>query len=163
MITNYLAQANCTVNGQPASCGQAGGILAAIGVFIFIFWIIGIANFVFWLISLIHIIKHEDIPNRTMWIVLILLVPFADLVYFFGPRRKYNKGGGMPSMPPQGPPAGNMNPTAPIVPTAPISPAMPPTPSVMPPSAPTVAPQPPVSPQPPVPPQEQGPTNTNTL
>jgi hypothetical protein len=93
-MINQFAQStsSCTVNGKPVDCGD---FLGAIGAFVlwFVLFII-IFSFIcltFWLLSLIHLIENEDVEERTVWLVLVLLVPFAQFVYYFGPRRTYEK------------------------------------------------------------------------
>lgn len=138
---NLLAQSTYQAPATPVQLGLFAGISLVWVIFL-------IVNFVFWVLSLIHLFRHENVPNRIMWITLVIIVPLADFVYFFGPRRKYNKGGGMPSMQPQVSTGSNMSSTAPVPPTAPVSPNLPPSP----PST------PPVTPQPPAPSKDQGQT-----
>jgi len=88
---HLVAQAaTCTVNGEPADCGKAGAI--ALAILIPLFLIFAVCA-VFWIITLIHALKHPDVPNRTLWIVLhfILLGPLAGPVYFFAVKRPYDK------------------------------------------------------------------------
>ncbi len=88
-----LAQAtttsSCTVNGEPCTADQAAGL----GIFFLVFAVFGLAFFVVWVITLIHLIKHEDVPNRTLWLVLHFIgAPFlASLIYFFVVKRPYDK------------------------------------------------------------------------
>jgi hypothetical protein len=98
MFLQNFAQstADCTVNGQAVDCGEAaqaaGGILAGVGIFMVVIIVFGIINFVIWVLSLIHLIQNEDVDNRILWIVLVLLVPIANFVYYFG-FRKHKKPG----------------------------------------------------------------------
>src|ERR1700722_6199306 len=95
MILNYLADrmatATCTLNGQPTSCKDAAGAIAGVGLFFVLFIIFCIVSTIFWIISLVHVLTHEDVNDRVLWIVVIIFVPFGAWVYFFGPRRKYKK------------------------------------------------------------------------
>lgn len=98
MILQNFAQVTgeCTVNGQPVDCGEAaeaaGGILAGLGIFMIFIFAFGLFSFVIWLLSIIHLIQHEDVENRILWIVLVLLVPLANFIYFFGFRNKREGG-----------------------------------------------------------------------
>jgi hypothetical protein len=95
LFITQLAQAaetsgGCYVNGEPASCAQAGGIVAA--VMIPMFLVFAVLS-VFWIISLIHLIKHADVPNRAVWLILhfVGLGPLAGIIYFFAVKRPYDK------------------------------------------------------------------------
>ena len=89
LLAQAVGEANCTIDGEPADCGDVAGILGAIFIPIML---IGIVGFVFWLISLIHVIKNDDVENRVMWIVLLIVLGgLAGIIYFFTVRRKYNK------------------------------------------------------------------------
>ena len=122
MLNNTLqtfaqSSAQCTVNGEPVDCGDAG---KAIGGIFLIMLIFGLINLVFFLIAIIHLIKHSDVPDRTLWIILSIFIPFAAWVYVFGPRRNYNKKGGSAqtasTQNPVGSPSPNQwqNPAAPV-------------------------------------------------
>ncbi|MEA3357307.1 MAG: PLDc N-terminal domain-containing protein [Patescibacteria group bacterium] len=68
-----------------AGLGILGGVMGlVIGGCAFI---IGIANFVVWVISLIHAIQHAPSDQKTLWILLIVFIPFANWVYFFTKRK----------------------------------------------------------------------------
>lgn len=78
------------------TAGAAVGL--GIGLFMLFFWVIimgtAIAGLVLWLISLIHVLQHNDVKDRTMWILIILLVgTIGGVIYFFAVRRPYDKGG----------------------------------------------------------------------
>lgn len=95
-LQNFAQSAGeCTVNGQPVDCGEAaqaaGGILAGFGIFMLLFFVFGIFSTIIWILSLIHLIQHEDVENRMVWILLVFLVPLANFVYYFGFRNKYEK------------------------------------------------------------------------
>ncbi|MFI5270712.1 MAG: PLDc N-terminal domain-containing protein [Candidatus Saccharimonadales bacterium] len=136
LLSHIATQSTCTLNGQATSCGNVtkavGGIF---GIFFLIFifiTIFSIIHLIFWIISLIHVIQHEDIKDRTVWIIVILLLPLGAIVYFFAVYLPYGKThkaqvyaqAGSPQTPPY---------------TAPAPPAVPPTPpqpEVTPPSQP---------------------------
>ena len=91
LLTNF-AQSN---SGGDAAATAAG---LGIGLFFMLFWLalvgLGIASFVIWLISLIHVLPHSDVKDRTMWILILLLVGnIGGLIYFFVVKRPYDKGG----------------------------------------------------------------------
>lgn len=56
------------------------------GLFIF-----ALVNLVIWIMSLIHCIQNAPEDKKTMWILLIVLVPFANFVYFFTKRKEWTK------------------------------------------------------------------------
>lgn len=56
-----------------------------------ILFVLGLINFVMFIIALVHLIQNPAVPNRTLWIILIIFVPFASWVYVFGPRRTFSK------------------------------------------------------------------------
>ena len=102
LLAQNYANANCTINGEPADCGDTLRILGYIFVPLAI---IGLVMFVFWIISLVHVIKN-DVNNRTMWIILLILFGgFAGIAYFFAVRRPYNnnKGTANVAVPPSAP------------------------------------------------------------
>ncbi|MBP7821053.1 hypothetical protein KA043_03030, partial [Candidatus Saccharibacteria bacterium] len=96
---------NCFVDGvlQPTTeqCTNVTNAFFNVGIallVLFIFFaVITLTLFVFWVIQLVHVIKHEDIKDRTMWIVLLVasfIVGFMWLivpVYYFAVMRNYNK------------------------------------------------------------------------
>lgn len=96
-MLNTLAQqtSNCTVNGEPVDCGELieplTAFFGAIGAFLLFFFLLFLIGFIFWVISLVHLFSHEDVEERIMWILLVILVPLMQFVYFFGPRRSYEK------------------------------------------------------------------------
>lgn len=79
-MSNILAQAD-------VNTATNGGLAA----FMLVFWVLGLVNFVLFVISLIHLIQHPDVKDRMLWIIVVLLVPLGGVVYFFGPRKKYNQ------------------------------------------------------------------------
>ncbi len=63
-----------------------------IGLFVVIvFLVVGIGLLVMWIITLIHVIQHEDVPDRTLWIVLHLLVgQLIGPIYWFIVKKPYD-------------------------------------------------------------------------
>ncbi len=53
---------------------------------------IGIGNFVILIISIIDITKREW-PDKTTWLLIVLLAPFGSLIYFFNERKKLDAKG----------------------------------------------------------------------
>jgi H+/Cl- antiporter ClcA len=96
LLTHIASQTTCTINGQPTNCAQAtkeiGGFFGAFFLIFAIVAVICLIHFVFWIIALIHILQHEDIKDRMVWLVIILLVPLGAIVYFFAVYLPYNKG-----------------------------------------------------------------------
>ena len=110
-MLNFVAKSyeytngNCFVDGvlQPTTeqCTNITNAFFNIGiallVLFIIFAVISLIFFVFCVIQLVHVIKHEDIKDRTMWIVLLIasfIVGFMWLivpVYYFAVMRNYNK------------------------------------------------------------------------
>ena len=89
-ITNF-AQSNSN-DGAAAVAGLG------IGLFLIFFWLIimgiMVAGLVLWIISLIHVLQHDDVKDRVMWIVVLLLVgTIGGIIYFFAVKRPYDKGG----------------------------------------------------------------------
>lgn len=82
------ATSNCTINGEAADCGAAAGIALAV---LIPFIIIAILSFVGWLVMLIHAIT-KDIPNKAVWIVLLLLFNVAWIIYYFVVKRPFDNG-----------------------------------------------------------------------
>jgi hypothetical protein len=85
--------ATCTINGRPASaeeCADVGKVALAIIVPIVL---IGLALFVWWIFTLVHVLKHEDVPNRVLWIVLhfVGLSLLAAPIYHFAVKRPYDR------------------------------------------------------------------------
>ncbi len=84
----------CYVDGVLQStngtCTTAGKFVLAIFIPLIL---AGIALFVWWIVTLIHVISHADVPNRTLWIVLhfVGLGTLAAPVYNFAVKRPYDK------------------------------------------------------------------------
>lgn len=63
------------------------GVMGIIYCCIFIF---AIANFVIWLMSLIHVVQNAPDDKKTMWLLIVILVPFGAWVYFFTKRKEWS-------------------------------------------------------------------------
>lgn len=82
-----------------SSSGDGAAAVAGVGfgIFFLFLWLavigLGIAGFVLWLISLIHVIQHNDVKDRTMWLLIILLVgTIGGVIYFFTVKKQYDRG-----------------------------------------------------------------------
>jgi len=53
--------------------------------------LVGLAYSILTIISFIHCIQNAPEDQKTTWIILILLVPFAGIVYFFSKRKQWSK------------------------------------------------------------------------
>ena len=89
---SLLAQSS---SGDDAAATAAG---LGISLFMLFFWLVfvaaAIAGLVLWIISLIHVIQHDDVKDRTMWILLIVLLgTIGGVIYFFAVKKAYDKGG----------------------------------------------------------------------
>lgn len=93
----------CTVDGVIQSstqpCEEAiTGIFGLITAILVPILIIGLVFFVFWVIQFVHVIKHQDIKDRGLWIgvlagsLLLGLIWAAVIVYYFAVMRPYKKG-----------------------------------------------------------------------
>lgn len=101
IISNSINYDNgkCYVNGvlQPNSdaCTPflSGGLILFGLLMVFL-----LIMLIFWVLALIHAVKHEDIKDRNMWIILLVagvVVGFAStvtVVYYFVVMRPYKKG-----------------------------------------------------------------------
>lgn len=97
MIYQYIAQSasNCTVNGKPSECGDIFEAILAfflgVSLIIAVFLLFILVGLIFWVLSLVHLFSNNDVDERGVWIVLVLLVPLMQFIYFFGPRATYEK------------------------------------------------------------------------
>ena len=85
----------------------AAAVFGGIGLIFILIWLLliglGIAGFVLWLISLIHVLQHNDVKDRVMWILILLLVgTIGGVIYFFTVKRTYDSGGAREPLPPIG-------------------------------------------------------------
>jgi hypothetical protein len=79
-----------------ASDAAATGLVATLGVFYWIimccFGIYAIASLVIWIISLIHCVQNAPEDQKTMWILLIVLIPLyiGAWIYFFAKKKEFS-------------------------------------------------------------------------
>ena len=95
----------CTVNGKPVDCGRFFSIFILAWLALMVSLIV---FFVFWLLMLIHAIKN-DIPNKTLWIVLMGLFQFPAIIYYFAVKRKFRNTNIQATQPPAPQPPVNPN------------------------------------------------------
>lgn len=92
----------CVVDGVVQSSTEACSAVAGtaawiVGLILIPLIIIGIALFVLWVLMLIHVIKNEDIKDRTVWLVVLLgsfLIGsngLAAIIYYFLAKRPYDR------------------------------------------------------------------------
>ncbi len=88
-ITQFAqSTAQCTVNGQPADCGEVGGLIAGVGALIIGFFVIGLVALVFTVWMFIHNLTHNS-ENKVLWALLIFFTGFIGaLIYFFVEKKK---------------------------------------------------------------------------
>ncbi len=75
---------------------EAAGLFGAgLGIFSIILscvlGVIVLADIIVRFISLIHCIQNAPDDSKTLWIVLIILVPFANWVYLFTKKKQWSK------------------------------------------------------------------------
>ena len=112
MAKSYeYSNGNCFVDGvlQPTTeqCTNITNTFLNIGLGLLVLFIflavISLIFLIFWIIQLIHVIKHEDIKDRTIWIIAFAASLLFGLmwvivpVYYFGVMRNYNKNKTVPS------------------------------------------------------------------
>lgn len=93
-ITNGICYIDGIAQSSTSACTE--GIKQAVslaGIFLIPIILIAIAITVMWIMSLIHVITHEDVPNRVLWIVLhfVGLNGLAGPVYLLAVKRPYDK------------------------------------------------------------------------
>lgn len=87
--TSNTNLSGCTVNGHAASCSQAHAVALA---FLIPLFLIIIVLAVYWFKSLFHLIEHRDIPNRALWLILVLFgFGLGAVIYFYAVKRPYDK------------------------------------------------------------------------
>jgi hypothetical protein len=101
--TYEYSNGNCFVDGvlQPTTeqCTNITNTFLNIGAALLVFFailaVIWLVFFVFWIIQLVHVIKHEDIKDRNLWIILQIAAFFLGFIwlsvpiYYFVVMRKY--------------------------------------------------------------------------
>lgn len=95
MYNTLTFLADATINNS-VDGGEAGA-LAALTVFLIFAAIFAVAIVigVFWVLALIHLIQHEDVKDRTLWLVLLFVVGgVIGPVYYFAVKKPYDKSKG---------------------------------------------------------------------
>ncbi len=93
----------CYVDGilqsSTDSCeGIIRGILAFLAAIFILLIILGVLSFVFWVWMLVHVVKNDDVKDRTIWLLsLIISFPLglhwlSAPIYYFVVKRPYDKG-----------------------------------------------------------------------
>ncbi|MBI4100852.1 hypothetical protein HY441_00040 [Candidatus Microgenomates bacterium] len=83
----------CTINGRPASGEECAQVFKLVAIILIPIFIVLFALFIWWIFTLIHVIKHEDVPNRIVWLILhfiglgLLVAP----IYHFAVKRPYDR------------------------------------------------------------------------
>ncbi|MDP2918531.1 MAG: PLD nuclease N-terminal domain-containing protein [bacterium] len=139
LSAGFVGLAGNAALAAPSSYDYGASASAGIGIGLIIFWLIfmliSILFFVFWIWMLIDCIKR-DFEQKTLWIVLILVLGWIGAIaYYFAVRRK-SHGVNSEITPTQTAPPVAMPPT----PTPPVSeePNVPPTPPIPPAQTPPV-------------------------
>jgi len=93
--SNFLAEAQCEINGQPVPCDQLtesiGGFLGWGIAVVVVLFLVGIAAFIFWIVMLVHAASHP-VENKAMWIILMVFTGvIGSLIYYFVVKRKFAK------------------------------------------------------------------------
>ena len=104
-------------NQQCDNVGKAA--LGIIAIILIPLLILGLVFFIWWIFMVIHVAKHEDIKDRTVWLIVLLtalplgLIWVAAPIYYFAVKRPYDKGGAReaPNVIPTQPPAPPNQPT----------------------------------------------------
>ncbi len=96
-FTTLLAQYT-TYSTTSSDAETATAASVVIAIVMILFWIVLIALMltavVFWWIAFIHVLSHDDVKDRVMWIVLLLAIgAIVGPVYYFAVQRAYSKGG----------------------------------------------------------------------
>lgn len=85
IIIPQVSLAQCTIDGQPASCGHVLPILGAIFIPIIIIVILGT---IFWIWMLVDVVERP-IPNKTPWVIVVVLGHLIGAaIYYFVVRRR---------------------------------------------------------------------------
>ena len=92
MLSLLLAQTtDVPSSADLATATAAAGGLVAVGIGMMIFWVIfSIAAFAIWLWALIDVIRRNftNPSDKTLWIIIVLLVPLGALIYLIVGRKK---------------------------------------------------------------------------
>ena len=140
------ATSSCMLNGKKVDCAELGSQVKSVLQYglglIAVFLLIGTLFTVFWILMLMHAFSHP-IPNKVVWIVVILLLsPLGSIVYYFVVKRSYGQTGSpgstLPPAPSGNPFAPQWTPPAPTITITPTSPVAPVAPAPTAPVAPTM-------------------------
>lgn len=116
-LVQKFAETTCTINGEDRPVSDCTHLVKSAAPFLIVIFLVGLGLFIWWISTLVHVIKHEDVDNRILWIVLhfvglgILCAP----VYHFAVKRPYDakhKAGQGPVSPV------SSTPTSPTLPTS---------------------------------------------
>lgn len=82
-------------NWDEAAAATAAGVTGIFGGLIVLYicaGIVGLVNLIFLIISLIHCVQNAPDDQKTLWILLIIFVPFVGIIYFFTKRKEWVNG-----------------------------------------------------------------------
>ncbi len=86
------------------------GIMLLVGLLQMVIFGLSIASFVIMIMAIIDITKRPDTwKDKMMWLILVILVPFCNLIYWFSIRKQINLAY---PIAPQGPPTQTPTPPA---------------------------------------------------
>jgi cell division protein FtsW (lipid II flippase) len=88
-IISQFAQVYGTSDGG-SSVGIVIAVVFLILGLVFVAAVVGM--FVLWILTLVHVVQHEDVPDRVLWIVLhLLLGSIIGPIYWLVVKRPYDK------------------------------------------------------------------------
>ena len=92
MITSTAraSSATCEINCQPRPAEDCRGLFSIFVPLMIVFVLFWLVYFAFWLWMLIHAITNE-IPDKTLWIILLIFIQITAVIYFFVVKRKTPK------------------------------------------------------------------------
>lgn len=73
-----------------AGAAAATGVMGAFWLVWCCVMLVGVLFFAFRIWMLVHAIQNAPDDKKTLWIILILLVPLADWVYFFTKKKEWS-------------------------------------------------------------------------
>ena len=92
LATSALAAVNdFSTSSSSSGDAAAGGVFAIVVICVYVcMCIFFIVYFVFWLRALLDLLKRTDaeMPNKTMWLILLLLVNISWVYYWFVEKKK---------------------------------------------------------------------------
>lgn len=72
---------------------DGSGFLAGMGIFMWVVWccamLIGLGSMIFRIVMLVHAIKNAPEDQKTLWILLLILVPLTPFIYFFTKKKEW--------------------------------------------------------------------------